>query len=35
MTTLTEKSPICLRAAEFRSTGNTGDGRTLEGYGAV
>lgn len=35
MTTLTERSPICLRAAEFRSEGDTGDGRTLEGYAAV
>lgn len=35
MTTLTERSPICLRAAEFRAEGDTGDGRTLEGYAAV
>jgi len=33
--TLIEKAPILLRAAEFRSTGTGGDGRTLEGYGAV
>jgi HK97 family phage prohead protease len=26
---------ICLRAAEFRATGDIGDGRTLEGYAAV
>jgi HK97 family phage prohead protease len=35
MTTLTERSPICLRAAEFRAEGDAGDGRTLEGYAAV
>lgn len=35
MTTLTERSPICLRAAEFRAEGDGGDGRTLEGYAAV
>jgi HK97 family phage prohead protease len=35
VSTLTERSPICLRAAEFRATGDGGDGRTLEGYGAV
>jgi len=26
---------LCLRAVEFRATGDTGDGRTLEGYAAV
>lgn len=26
---------ICLRAVEFRASGDTGDGRTLEGYAAV
>ncbi|HEY9371527.1 HK97 family phage prohead protease [Streptomyces sp.] len=26
---------ICLRAVEFRAAGDAGDGRTLEGYGAV
>jgi len=35
VTTLTERSPICLRAAEFRAEGDAGDGRTLEGYAAV
>lgn len=35
MTTLTERSAICLRAAEFRAQGDGGDGRTLEGYAAV
>lgn len=35
MTTLTERSSICLRAAEFRAQGGGGDGRTLEGYAAV
>lgn len=35
MTTLTKAPPICLRAAEFRATGDAGDGRTLEGYAAV
>lgn len=28
-------SAICLRAVEFRATDQVGDGRTLEGYGAV
>jgi HK97 family phage prohead protease len=34
----TQRSPICLRATEFRATGDGGDGgdgRTLEGYAAV
>jgi HK97 family phage prohead protease len=36
MSTSTQRSPICLRAAEFRATGDGGgDGRTLEGYAAV
>lgn len=26
---------LCMRAVEFRATGDNGDGRTLEGYGAV
>lgn len=26
---------LCMRAVEFRATDGTGDGRTLEGYGAV
>jgi len=29
------RSSICLRAVEFRATEVAGDGRTLEGYGAV
>jgi HK97 family phage prohead protease len=33
--TQTKSSTICLRAAEFRATGDTGDGRTLQGYAAV
>jgi HK97 family phage prohead protease len=35
VTTLTKAPSICLRAVEFRATGDTGDGRTLEGYAAV
>lgn len=35
MTTLTQRSPICLRAAGFQPTAASGDGRTLEGYAAV
>jgi HK97 family phage prohead protease len=36
VTTLTERSPICLRAVGFRSDNDDpGDGRTLRGYGAV
>jgi HK97 family phage prohead protease len=35
VTTLAQRSPICLRAAEFRAQGDGGDGRTLEGYAAV
>lgn len=35
MTITTERSAICLRAAEFRAEGDAGDGRTLEGYAAV
>lgn len=35
MSTRTQRSPICLRGAEFRATGEGGDGRTLEGYAAV
>jgi HK97 family phage prohead protease len=35
MTVTTKTPPILLRAVEFRSTGDAGDGRTLEGYGAV
>lgn len=31
----TQPAAMCLRAVEFRSTGELGDGRTLEGYGAV
>jgi HK97 family phage prohead protease len=36
VTIATRRSPICLRGAEFRSaSADPGDGRTLEGYGAV
>jgi len=33
--TLVRPAGICLRAAEFRAEGGTGDGRTLTGYAAV
>lgn len=32
---LADRPTICLRAVEFRATGDVGDGRTLEGYAAV
>lgn len=35
MTVTTKTPPILYRAAEFRAVGDAGDGRTLEGYGAV
>lgn len=36
MTSAPASAPaICLRAVEFRATGDAGDGRTLEGYAAV
>jgi HK97 family phage prohead protease len=36
MTSALANAPaICLRAVEFRATGDVGDGRTLEGYAAV
>jgi len=33
--TLAIERAMCLRAVEFRTTGDAGDGRTLEGYAAV
>lgn len=34
-TALATERAVCLRAVEFRTTGDAGDGRTLEGYAAV
>ena len=35
MTAVAIEQAVCLRAVEFRTTGEVGDGRTLEGYAAV
>lgn len=35
MTAAVMEQAVCMRAVEFRATGDPGDGRTLEGYAAV